>query len=177
MVTSASATLRCRRIAWLLVLLKKHEALTRHSATITWHISAALDPPLTTGTRAKPIRSKCFWSLKCHLRIKPDVAAPGSYIYSAHSSGTTTDQTCDILKMRGTSMATPVTAGNAALIRQYFEVRLLLDDMRVGLQQPCEHHITGCCILERQLQCCIRHYLRRVQSHGHLGEGLAHQLG
>jgi len=54
-------------------------------------------------------------------RIKPDVMAPGAGVISAESNlvvgGT---QNCDYVPMSGTSMATPVTAGHAALVRQYF---------------------------------------------------------
>jgi hypothetical protein len=50
---------------------------------------------------------------------------PGNYIVSARASnnsnaGNAGIETCDVLSLEGTSMATPVTAGNAALIRQYF---------------------------------------------------------
>jgi len=48
-------------------------------------------------------------------RIKPDVLAPGYYITSAHNG-----DTCGVVMSRGTSMATPVTAANAALVREYF---------------------------------------------------------
>jgi subtilisin family serine protease len=63
-------------------------------------------------------------------RIKPDVVAPGFNILSAAS--TATPQKCPtaggaaaagekrVTQMAGTSMATPVVAGNAALVRQYF---------------------------------------------------------
>jgi len=54
-------------------------------------------------------------------RIKPDVMAPGAGVISAASDfvvdGT---QNCEYVPMSGTSMATPVTAGHAALVRQYF---------------------------------------------------------
>ena len=57
-------------------------------------------------------------------RIKPDVVAPGTFIISTRSSlgsstgwGVVND---DYLYMGGTSMATPITAGSAALIRQYY---------------------------------------------------------
>eukprot|EP00753_Platysulcus_tardus_P001382 PLAT11314.1.p1 GENE.PLAT11314.1~~PLAT11314.1.p1 ORF type:complete len:1096 (+),score=456.19 PLAT11314.1:51-3338(+) len=50
-----------------------------------------------------------------------DVVAPGFFILSAGSSANPTQATCQVVKMAGTSMATPVTAGNAALIRDYFE--------------------------------------------------------
>lgn len=56
-------------------------------------------------------------------RIKPDVCAPGYYIFSAMSSNnseTGTAETCEVTNFAGTSMATPVTASNSAMIRQYF---------------------------------------------------------
>lgn len=54
-------------------------------------------------------------------RIKPDIVAPGYVIYSAKSrSENSESETCLVETKMGTSMATPVAAGNAALIRQYF---------------------------------------------------------
>jgi hypothetical protein len=68
-------------------------------------------------------------------RIKPDVAAPGQYIFSASSSRSqsswnitsvgidnfaTGGNTCNLTPKAGTSMATPVTAGAVALVRQFF---------------------------------------------------------
>ncbi|MFQ6062116.1 MAG: S8 family serine peptidase [Methanosarcinales archaeon] len=53
-------------------------------------------------------------------RLKPTVGAPGSYIYSADSDGNINSYNCGYVSMSGTSMATPTTAGAAALIRQYF---------------------------------------------------------
>ncbi|NPE27269.1 S8 family serine peptidase [Methanococcoides sp. SA1] len=50
-------------------------------------------------------------------RIKPDVVAPGTSIYSTASSLVSTT---DYTYMSGTSMATPLTAGTAALVRQYY---------------------------------------------------------
>ncbi|SFM92837.1 PGF-pre-PGF domain-containing protein [Methanolobus profundi] len=57
-------------------------------------------------------------------RIKPDVVAPGTFIISTRSSlGSATGWGIvddNYLYMGGTSMATPITAGSAALIRQYY---------------------------------------------------------
>ena len=55
-------------------------------------------------------------------RLKPDVVAPGSYIFSARSSGYNNGGTCAFVAMAGTSMAAPIVAGTAALLRQYFKV-------------------------------------------------------
>lgn len=54
-------------------------------------------------------------------RIKPDVVAPGE-VTSAASDGRYTGviDACPTLRKKGTSMATPVAAGNAAIARQYF---------------------------------------------------------
>ena len=63
------------------------------------------------------------------LRIKPDVLCPGIGIYSAHSDGSTTTFNCgmnigasraSIAIMSGTSMAAPLCAGAAAMVREYF---------------------------------------------------------
>ena len=67
-------------------------------------------------------------------RIKPELLAPGQYIVSARSNGAggahcgsgvapteSTGNNGALLSMAGTSMATPVMAGNAALVRQYFQ--------------------------------------------------------
>ena len=64
------------------------------------------------------------------LRLKPDVLCPGVQIHSAHSDGLTTSNNCGteinsqagaVATMSGTSMATPLCAGAAALVRQYFQ--------------------------------------------------------
>jgi len=52
-------------------------------------------------------------------RYKPDVSAPGYYVSSANSN-VANQGDCPLTEMAGTSMATPVTAGDVALIRQYF---------------------------------------------------------
>jgi len=55
-------------------------------------------------------------------RIKPDVLTPGHFTESIHSDGVingNTERCGDTQRMQGTSMATPIGAGGAALVRQY----------------------------------------------------------
>jgi hypothetical protein len=52
-------------------------------------------------------------------RLKPDIAAPGSYVTSANAQ-TGVGSHCSIKAMEGTSMAAPVVAGHAAKIRNNF---------------------------------------------------------
>lgn len=61
-------------------------------------------------------------------RIKPDVCAPGTNIIScrSHDPGAGTlwgVYNADYLYCGGTSMATPLTAGSAALVRQYYRTQ------------------------------------------------------
>jgi hypothetical protein len=54
-------------------------------------------------------------------RLKPDIVAPGYSVYSARARSENNDvYTCETTSKMGTSMATPVAAGNAALIKDYF---------------------------------------------------------
>jgi hypothetical protein len=53
-------------------------------------------------------------------RIKPDIAAPGVSINSALATASESDANCGTVAYSGTSMATPTTAGAAALVREYF---------------------------------------------------------
>ncbi len=58
-------------------------------------------------------------------RIKPDVVAPGTWIISTRSSVAPNDSLWEDYNSYytysgGTSMATPITAGTAALVRQYY---------------------------------------------------------
>ncbi|KAL0219089.1 hypothetical protein P9112_004742 [Eukaryota sp. TZLM1-RC] len=52
------------------------------------------------------------------LRFKPDILAVGGFTRSAASHSSSSH--CSSTAMRGTSMATPLVAGAAALVRQYF---------------------------------------------------------
>ena len=56
-------------------------------------------------------------------RIKPDVVAAGGCVLSAFAAGgdpTSREESCGVISKMGTSMSTPVVAGIALLIRQYF---------------------------------------------------------
>jgi len=53
-------------------------------------------------------------------RIKPTVTAPGYDLVSADADGVKGSLNSGTLAMSGTSMATPVVAGVAAMVRQYF---------------------------------------------------------
>lgn len=55
-------------------------------------------------------------------RIKPDVVCPGELVSASSSDNSPTDtgSTCNVGRKSGTSMATPMVAGHAAIIRQYF---------------------------------------------------------
>mmetsp|Transcript_29223 Transcript_29223/g.45765 ORF Transcript_29223/g.45765 Transcript_29223/m.45765 type:complete len:1255 (+) Transcript_29223:84-3848(+) len=59
------------------------------------------------------------------MRFSPLVVAPGDLITSARSDGDLFSENCDadsaLMSMSGTSMAAPIAAGSAAIVRQYFE--------------------------------------------------------
>ncbi|CAN0431698.1 unnamed protein product, partial [Hapterophycus canaliculatus] len=68
--------------------------------------------------RAQDIDTMAFFSSTGPTlddRIKPDVVAPGDTVYSAAGGGTG-NYTCRLLDNAGTSMATPLVAGAAALV-------------------------------------------------------------
>jgi hypothetical protein len=54
-------------------------------------------------------------------RIKPEITAPGYKIVSALSAGPEAEaKSCGVYETFGTSMAAPVVAGMAILLREYF---------------------------------------------------------
>mgnify|MGYP005854707815 CR=1 FL=1 len=66
------------------------------------------------GGSANNIASFSSWGFASDGRVKPDVTAPGQTFTA--SLGTA----CSVRSAQGTSMASPVAAGTAALARQYF---------------------------------------------------------
>jgi subtilisin family serine protease len=87
-----------------------------------------------TGHEPSP-DNLAWWSSKgptADGRFKPDVVAVGE-INSAHSSGVLGDgpDNCETTFMSGTSMATPITAGTAALLRQYISEGNLIEGIMV----------------------------------------------
>ncbi|WP_462273031.1 S8 family serine peptidase [Methanohalophilus sp.] len=62
-------------------------------------------------------------------RIKPDLVAPGTWIISTRSSEGVYNSIVDenYAYMNGTSMATPLAAGTAALVRQYYMENLSIN--------------------------------------------------
>ncbi|WP_159460651.1 S8 family serine peptidase, partial [Calothrix rhizosoleniae] len=73
-------------------------------------------------------------------RLKPDVIAPGAYILSTRSCQITHHSEAPYPPVKdfymytsGTSMATPLVAGSAALVREYFRTRKRIDDPSAAL--------------------------------------------
>ncbi|CAM9309050.1 unnamed protein product [Choristocarpus tenellus] len=76
-------------------------------------------------TRATPadINTRAFFSSygpTMDNRIKSDVLAPGDQVFSASADGLDS-HSCQLTNYIGTSMSTPIVAGAAALVRQYFK--------------------------------------------------------
>eukprot|EP01060_Flectonema_neradi_P036771 TRINITY_DN7186_c1_g1_i3.p1 TRINITY_DN7186_c1_g1~~TRINITY_DN7186_c1_g1_i3.p1 ORF type:complete len:1309 (+),score=278.31 TRINITY_DN7186_c1_g1_i3:63-3989(+) len=55
------------------------------------------------------------------MRPKPDIMAPGKSLSSAASDGKQNSYQCTLESKEGTSMATPVVAAAATMVRQYFK--------------------------------------------------------
>lgn len=53
--------------------------------------------------------------------FKPNIVTPGTNLMSAGTRNTNETYTCNVQVSSGTSMATPIAAGAAILVRQYFE--------------------------------------------------------
>lgn len=53
--------------------------------------------------------------------FKPNIVTPGTNLMSAGTRNTNETFTCNVQVSSGTSMATPIAAGAALMVRQYFE--------------------------------------------------------
>jgi hypothetical protein len=87
------------------------------------------------------------------FRVKPDIVAPGTVTSARVGAGSAND--CGLTTMAGTSMATPVTAGSALLVRQYFTDGFYPSGGRCGgLLWPLSS--TSCVLLHgsRVVVCC-----------------------
>jgi subtilisin family serine protease len=54
------------------------------------------------------------------FRYKPDIVGVGEFVHSAYSDASLSSFNCNLWASMGTSMATPLIAGNAALVQEYF---------------------------------------------------------
>ena len=82
-------------------------------------ISAAASKSPSLGGDAEYIASYSSRGWAADGRIKPDLAAPGQTTSSRSDNNIYTGN-CTTINIQGTSMASPVTAGCAALVRQYY---------------------------------------------------------
>ncbi|ABS27729.1 CARDB domain-containing protein [Anaeromyxobacter sp. Fw109-5] len=80
-------------------------------------------------------------------RIKPTLTAPGVNVVSADSDGLRDSFNCGTRSYSGTSMATPTTAGAAALVREYF----LEGFWPSGLRSPADGFAPSAALLKATL--------------------------
>ncbi len=81
-------------------------------------VGATQSPTVSGGNpEYKASFSSLGWS--SDGRIKPDIMAPGQ-TSTSRSDNNINSGNCTLVTIQGTSMATPVCAGSAALVRQYY---------------------------------------------------------
>ena len=116
-VFMTSGGLRCRTFGLpVLVFEKKYEKQFRQAKVASIHIDFK---PSSSDWKVSKFNSG---GPSDQGLLKPDIMAPGLEIYSAQSSQTVRDCSCEkgLFKKSGTSMAVPAVSGSAALIVQYF---------------------------------------------------------
>jgi subtilisin family serine protease len=89
-------------------------------------------------------------------RVKPDVVAPGFFVFAARGHGNNSDEFCNVTQSTdpsfyleykaGTSMSTPAVASVAALVRQFFlEGRYMLKGQNISMN-PSAALVKACII-------------------------------
>jgi minor extracellular serine protease Vpr len=102
--------------------------LASGAVTMTWTPDLGTFPNLTGGL----ISSFSSYGLAADLSVKPNIGAPGGYIYSTYPL-----ELGGYATLSGTSMASPHTAGGAALLLQA-DPKLKAKDMRDRLQNSAD---------------------------------------
>ncbi len=75
------------------------------------------------------------WGVPGTLEMKPEITAPGGYIYSVHGTTPVGGGKDQYVSMSGTSMASPQVAGMAALVAQHMEANHLAEKTKLTPRQ------------------------------------------
>ncbi len=75
------------------------------------------------------------WGVPGTLEMKPEITAPGGYIYSVHGTTPVGGGSDKYESMSGTSMASPQVAGMAALVAQHIEANHLAEKTKLTPRQ------------------------------------------
>jgi subtilisin family serine protease len=111
--------------------------VTRDSGTASINPPPQVTPRLSDFSGRGPTRDG---------RVKPDICAPGNYIYSANNKFTEDSTTVlAYTEKRGTSMAAPMVTGAAALLQQAFPAATQADIKSALYDTAVRDAITGRC--------------------------------
>lgn len=90
------------------------------NAADSWK-GTTLDGSVATGVGENAVAYFSSRGPTADARQKPDVLAPGFYVYSARGYYNSSSYFCESHGLSGTSMAAPTVAGFAVKVRQYFK--------------------------------------------------------